>query len=188
MATADTNTHIFLNKNLHSNDGRFEDIFPQSWCGTPMKELLSKPLVVNSDFLSLAPECAGLVSELLETHSTTARLALTGRLNYALKLLLASLNGLLTKEQEALLTTEQKPAMYVDEAFSPDNEILCNYCLSLTEILLSCTVDESNQKNILGLLFELVNYLCDSLTTPRFYNSAEGLHYLGDDSLVLNDL
>lgn len=188
MAIADSNTHMFLNKNSPSKDGRFDDFFPQSWCGTPMKELLSNPLVNNSDFLSLVPKCAELVAELLEAHSTTARLALTGRLNYALKLLLASLNGLLTKEQEEFLTIEKKAVIQTDEAFSPDNDTLCEYCLSLTETLLSGAIDEINQKNILGLLFELVNYLCESLTTPRFYNSAEGLRYLYNDSLVQNGL
>ncbi|EGT5683800.1 hypothetical protein ACI49Z_000111 [Cronobacter turicensis] len=146
------------------------DIFPQAWCGVPMDELLCEPLHFKTSFLALAPACSRLVAELLETHSTTARLALAGRLMLALSLLRAGLSDDLTDAEREALTTDQPPAA-VTENFMPEPDILCDYCRTLTDVLLSRTLTAPGEKVVAGLLFELVNYLADTLTAPRFYRS-----------------
>ncbi|EPN1622087.1 hypothetical protein ACTV1I_004472 [Cronobacter dublinensis] len=146
------------------------DIFPQAWCGVPMDELLCEPLHFKAGFLALAPACSRLVAELLETHSTAARLALAGRLTLALSLLRDDLPHPLTDAEREALTADQPPAA-VTENFMPEPDILCDYCRMLTEVLLSRTLTAPGEKVVAGLLFELVNYLADTLTAPRFYRS-----------------
>ncbi|ELQ6133076.1 hypothetical protein ACI0YT_001285 [Cronobacter dublinensis] len=163
---------------------QFNDVFPQSWCGIPMKELLTKPLRDDFDFLELAPTCTELVAEILETHSTTARLALAGRLSLALSSLMHHLDGELTKEQQEKLTIKERPVNKSIDYFSYDTDAVCTYCITLNNLLLSKTLNASNEKNIACLLFELVNILSENLISARYYDSAEGLRYVCDDSLV----
>ncbi|WP_146145016.1 hypothetical protein [Siccibacter turicensis] len=148
------------------------DVFPHAWCGVSMDELLCEPLHFKASFLALAPACSRLVAELLETHSTAARLALAGRLMLALSLLREDLPHPLTDAEREALTADQPPAA-VSEDFMPEPDILCDYCRTLTEILLSRTQTVPGEKVVAGLLFELVNYLADTLTAPRFYRSPE---------------
>ncbi|ELY7391618.1 hypothetical protein SOJ80_001812 [Cronobacter universalis] len=159
------------------------DIFPQAWCGVPMDELLCEPLHFKASFLALAPACSRLVAELLETHSTTARLALAGRLMLVLSLLRGDLSHPLNDAERVALTTDQPPAA-VTENFMPEPDILCDYCRTLTEILLSRTLTTPGEKVVAGLLFELVNYLADTLTAPRFYRAPEAERCAHDGSVA----
>ncbi|WP_313667958.1 hypothetical protein [Atlantibacter sp.] len=144
--------------------------------------LLTRPLN-GGDLLTLAPVCAELVAWLLETPDTTTRLALAGRLVLALSLLRDGLNTPLTQAQRDALTTRE-PSAVAQVEFVPESEMLCDYCHTLTGVLLSRTLTAAGDSMIAGLLFELVNHLADSLTAPRFYHAADGLRYLDDGSRV----
>ncbi|EOV9570220.1 hypothetical protein ACN5LI_001840 [Cronobacter turicensis] len=166
------------------HDAHFIDEYPQAWCGVVLRDLLSGSLRSDNDFLALAPACSLLVAELLETHNTTARLALAGRLAYALRLLKEAIKGELTPEQIEELTADERPATSVTPgAFDPENGNLCDYCRVLTEILIARTVSEPEEKIIAGLLFELVNLLFENLTAPRFYRSPEGIRSVWDGEI-----
>lgn len=144
--------------------------------------LLTCPLN-GGDLLTLAPVCAELVAWLLETPDDTVRLALTGRLSLALSLLHDELEKPLTAAQRNALSTEQRQDKQPVGCFT-ESELTCNYCRTLTEILLRRACAGISETLIAGLLFELVNHLSDSLTAPRFYRAADGLRYLDDGSRV----
>lgn len=160
----------------------FQDIFPPEFGDIPVEVLLSRPLYSGLDFLALAPVCVELAAELLETRSTAARLALAGRLMLALSLLRDDLKRPLTDAQRDALTAERRPSALREE-FAPEPETLCDYCHTLTGIQLSRTLAAPGEKVAAGLLFELVNFLADSLTAPRFFRSPDGLRCIDDGSL-----
>ncbi|XES85352.1 hypothetical protein ACBV55_05655 [Franconibacter pulveris] len=164
----------------------FQDIFPPEFGEIPVEVLLSRPLHGGLDFLALAPACAELVAELLETRSTTARLALAGRLMLAVGLLKAATQGELTEQQRDALTVDAHPgeaATDHEPVFESESDTLADYCHLLAVVLLSRTLAPQQEKTIAGLLFELVNFLRDSLTAPRFFRSPDGLRCIDDGSL-----
>ncbi|MBL7637996.1 hypothetical protein [Atlantibacter hermannii] len=141
---------------------------------TSVETLLTRPIHYGLDFMALAHCCSALVAELLENDDPTSRLALAGRLALSLSLMRHVLNDDLTPEQCETLTVAQKPQAAVEPLYS-EPELLVEYCHSLTQVLLSGAVRAEPLSHLSGLLFELVNQLCDTLTAPRFYRSAEGL-------------
>lgn len=141
---------------------------------TSVETLLTRPIHYGLDFMALAHCSSALVAELLENDNPTSRLALAGRLALSLSLMRHVLNDDLTPEQCEALTVAQKPEAAAEPLYS-EPELLVEYCHSLTLVLLSGVVRAEPLSHLSGLLFELVNQLSDTLTTPRFYRSAEGL-------------
>lgn len=118
--------------------------------------------------------------------SVPLHLALAGRLMLTVSLLKESTRGELTEPQRNALTVDTHPgdaAENLEPVFESESDTLADYCHLLAVVLLSRTLAPHQDKTIAGLLFELVNFLKESLTAPRFFRSPDGLRCIDDGSL-----
>ncbi|WP_413725058.1 hypothetical protein [Sodalis sp. RH16] len=71
------------------------------------------------------------------------------------------------------LTVDEPPSS--SPRFEPESDLLCEYCQVLVRLLTDRTISQDMEPTIIGLLFELVNYLADELRAPRWIRTADGV-------------
>lgn len=141
-------------------------------------DLLSVPFNATTDFTVLADYCARFAETLIETDDPALRLALCGRLHAALALLQPTLNDPIPPHLIDSLTVDTlppEPPYFVSE---PD--ALCEYCLTLLQLLLARPAEPKTEQTLTGLLCELVWYFTEGLKAPRWLRTADGVKFIAE--------
>ncbi|MEW7311383.1 hypothetical protein AB1E22_01390 [Buttiauxella gaviniae] len=164
MAIADSNTTV-----------RPEITDNQSVIAGNIATLLKIPLGATHDLFQVLDICQRYTDELIEVHNHAEYIALCGRLLAGLNVLKVVLKTPLPKHLIKQLTVKEGSADEYRSPLSTDSETICEYCSSLTMLLLNQQVTPEQQEHITGLLFELLSVLAEDLTAPRFIRTSMGL-------------
>ncbi|ECI6407083.1 hypothetical protein RM843_003647 [Salmonella enterica] len=139
-------------------------------------DLLFVPFNAATDFTDLADYCARFAETLIETDDPALRLALCGRLHACLALLQPTLNDPIPPHLIESLTVDTLPAS--SPRFDPEPDLLCEYCLTLEQILTEKTLPPKTEQTLTGLLCELVWYFAATLKAPRWLRTADGVKFI----------
>ncbi|WP_425482151.1 hypothetical protein [Budvicia diplopodorum] len=140
--------------------------------------LLTLAFDASDDFTQLAGYCERLVENLVECHSLPERLALCSRLTAMLTLLQPALAKPIPRRLIESLTVDDIPE--TSPCFEPETELLCDYCLTLAQLLSGRTFVPEMEQTLNGLLFELVCYFADELRMPRFVRTVAGVKLIDE--------
>lgn len=145
---------------------------------TPTYPLLTIPFSADTDFTVLADHCERLADALMESHHSGERQTLCYRLGDCLNLLSSTLNDPVPPHLIERFTIDQLPNK--SPVFEPDSELLCGYCLTLAKLLCKHTFNTDEEKQLTGLLFELVHYFTDDLRTPRWIRTVDDVKFIDE--------
>ncbi|EAB8450153.1 hypothetical protein DOR32_09230 [Salmonella enterica subsp. enterica serovar Matadi] len=147
---------------------------------TPIQShpLLSVPFNAATDFTTLADYCDRFTAALIETDDPALRLALCGRLSACLTLLRPTLNDPIPPHLVESLTTDTLPAS--STCFDPGSELLCDYSLTLAQLLTGRALLPGMEQTLTGLLCELVWCFAAELKAPRWIRTADGVKFIDE--------
>ncbi|RNM19125.1 hypothetical protein EFS38_19080 [Dickeya undicola] len=140
---------------------------------TQTHPLLTVPFSAATDFTALAGHCEHFAETLIESDDPAQRLALCARLTAGLALLRPTLNQPIPPHLIESLTVDTLPA--VSPCFDPDSELLCDYCLTLAQLLSGRELSLEMEQTLTGLLAELVWLFAAELKAPRWIRTADGV-------------
>ncbi|WP_182937429.1 hypothetical protein [Klebsiella quasipneumoniae] len=141
--------------------------------------LLAVPFNATTDFTILADHCENFADTLIESDDPALRLALCGRLAACLSLLRPTLNDpILPPHLIESLTTNTLPAS--STCFEPGSELLCDYSLTLAQLLTGRALLPKMEQTLTGLLCELVWCFAAELKTPRWIRTADGVKFIDE--------
>lgn len=149
---------------------------PMATIPTQTHPLLSVPFNAATDFTVLADHCDRFAEALLESGDPTLRLALCGRLVAGLSLLRPTLNDPIPPHLIESLTVDTLPASY--PCFEPGSELLCDYSLTLAQLLTGRALLPKMEQTLAGLLCELVWYFAAELKAPRWLHTSDGVKFI----------
>ena len=132
----------------------------------------------QTDFTVLANYCERFADALIESHHSGERRSLSYHLADCLNLLHPTLNDPIPPDLIEYFTVDQLPSK--SPAFEPESELLCSYCLTLAQLLSKHTFTADEEKQLTGLLFELVCYFADELRAPRWIRTADGVKLIDE--------
>ncbi|WP_279205495.1 hypothetical protein [Obesumbacterium proteus] len=132
----------------------------------------------QTDFTVLADHCEHFADALIESHHSGEKQALCCRLADCLNLLHPTLNDPIPPVLIEYFTVDQLPNK--TPVFEPESELLCGYCLTLAQLLSKHTFTADEEKQLTGLLFDLVCYFADELRTPRWIRTADGVKFIDE--------
>ncbi|CND06168.1 hypothetical protein [Yersinia pseudotuberculosis] len=139
--------------------------------------LLTLSFNADTDFIVLANYCERFADALMESHHSDERLALCYRLVDCLNLLHPTLNDSIPPHLIEYFTVDQLPNK---PTFEPESELLCGYCLTLAQLQSKHIFTADAEKQLTGLLFELVSYFADDLRSPRWIRTADGVTFIDE--------
>ncbi|HCL5254318.1 TPA: hypothetical protein N2G30_004550 [Salmonella enterica] len=143
---------------------------------TQIHPLLAVPFNAATDFTVLASHCENFAEILIESNDPALRLALCGRLAACLALLRPTLNDPIPPHLTESLTVDTPP---VDmPRFVPDAELLCDYSLTLAQLLIGQGMLPKMEQTLTGLLCELVWYFASEMKAPRWLHTADGVKFI----------
>ena len=140
--------------------------------------LLAVPINATTDFTILADHCENFADILIESDDPALRLALCGRLAACLSLLRPTLNDPIPPHLIESLTTDTLPAS--STCFEPGSELLCDYSLTLAQLLTGRALLPKMEQTLTGLLCELVWCFAAELKTPRWIRTADGVKFIDE--------
>ncbi|EJU8567141.1 hypothetical protein N5V91_002387 [Salmonella enterica] len=140
--------------------------------------LLSVPFNATTDFTVLATHCENFAETLMESDDPALRLALCGRLAACLSLLRPTLNDPIPPHLIESLTVDFLPATH--PRFEPGSELLCDYSLTLVQLLTGRALLPKMERTLTGLLCELVWYFAAELNAPRWLRTADGVKFIDE--------
>ncbi|EOK1146685.1 hypothetical protein [Klebsiella pneumoniae] len=140
--------------------------------------LLAVPFNAATDFTVLASHCENFAETLIESDDPALRLALCGRLAACLSLLRPTLNDPIPPHLIESLTVDTLPASY--PRFEPGSELLCDYSLTLAQLLTGRALLPKMERTLNGLLCELVWYFAAELKAPRWLRTADGVKFIDE--------
>lgn len=140
--------------------------------------LLAVPFNAATDFTVLVEHCDRFAETLIESDDPTLRLALCGRLAACLSLLRPTLNDPIPPHLIESLTVDFLPAN--PPRFEPGSELLCDYSLTLAQLLTGRALLPKMERTLTGLLCELVWYFSAELKAPRWLRTADGVKFIDE--------
>lgn len=130
-----------------------------------MHNLITAPIPASADLFQVADLCTAFAAELVESKDVTQRLALSGRLSYALTALRLLCDADLPAHLKEQLTVDELPTPCVPDCWI-DSWLLVEYAQSLTQALLSCALPYTVTVHLTGLLHDLIILMADYLKQP----------------------
>ncbi len=127
------------------------------------------------DYVDFAQTLEVLSDLLIDTKNSAERPAVCRAIGAYLHALEKQLQAPLSLAHQEALTTDSLPPL-PDAPFAPGEELLREYCVALNTLLLDNRLEESMAKTLTGLLYELLGYLVEELTTPCFLRGDEQTH------------
>ncbi|MCG8156470.1 hypothetical protein JMY81_15185 [Brenneria goodwinii] len=146
---------------------------------TQTHPLLTVPFSAATDFTVLADHCENFAETLIESDDPSLRLALCGRLAAGLALLKPGLSDPIPPHLIDSLTVDTLPTN--SPRFSPDADTLCDYCFTLTQLLLCRMFPPQEEEQLRWLLAELVDYFAAELKAPRWIRTADGVKCINEE-------
>lgn len=143
--------------------------------------LLTVPFSATTDFTLLADHCEQFVETLIESDDPALKMALCGRLNACLSVLEPTLLDPVPAHLVDSLTVNSLPVR--TPRFDPDCTQLCRYCLTLTHLLAEQGLSPETERQLSGLLYDLINYFTAEMKAPRWVRTADGVRCIEDEAL-----
>lgn len=143
---------------------------------TQTHPLLSIPFNADTDFTVLADCCEKLAGAQAESGDPALKIALCGQLAAALALLKPGLCDPVPPHLIDSLTVDTLPK--TSPCFAPDADTLCDYCLTLTQLLLCRMFPPQTEEQLFWLLSELVDYFAAEMKAPRWLLTASGVKFI----------
>lgn len=140
--------------------------------------LLAVPFNATTDFTVLASYCEIFAETLIESDDPMLRLALCGRLAACLALLRPTLNDPIPPHLIESLTTDTLPVS--PTCFEPGSESLCDYSLTLAQLLMGRALLPKMEQTLTGLMCELVWCFAAELRAPRWIRTADGVKFIDE--------
>mgnify|MGYP006880513398 CR=1 FL=1 len=140
--------------------------------------LLSFPFNADTDFTVLADHCEKCADTQAECYDPVLKMALCGRLAAGLALLKPGLRDPIPPHLIDSLTVDTLPTN--SPHFAPDADTLCDYCFTLTQLLLCRMFPPQAEEQLRWLLAELVDYFASELKAPRWIRTADGVKYIDE--------
>lgn len=100
--------------------------------------LLVIPFSAATNFTTLADYCEHFAETIIECHDLALKMAPCGRLSTCLALLRPTLGEPIPPHLIDRFTVDVLPDVLPE--FTPDADLLCDYCLALAQVLLTVTV------------------------------------------------
>ncbi|MCW2481335.1 hypothetical protein [Candidatus Symbiopectobacterium sp. NZEC135] len=147
---------------------------------TQTYSLLNTPFSATTDFTVLADHCERFADTLIESDAPALKLALCGRLAACLALLKSTLNAPVPPHLIESLTVDSVPA--TRSYFEPDTESLCDYCITLAQLVTQRSLSLEEERTLIGLLAELIWLFCAELKAPRWVRTENGVESIGINS------
>lgn len=139
-------------------------ILPPSVCVSPAAE---------ADFVAVALGCEQLSASALEMEDMSAQRVVYRELNSLLSRLLPVLNEPIPQSCQTHFIVDKLPD--TPPALESDGDLLCEYCLALSELLAGGKMSLAIEENLQGLLAELTRFLSDTIAAPRWLRTPGGL-------------
>ncbi len=111
----------------------------------------SIPFSAATNFTTLADYCEHFAETIIECHDLALKMAPCGR----------------------LIPVDVLPDVLPE--FTPDADLLCDYCLALAQVLLGRSLLPETETTLTGLLCDLVWYFADGLKAPRWIRTTDGV-------------
>lgn len=131
---------------------------------------------VEADFVAAAAHCERLAVTAQEAENMAEQRELYRRLNSGLSQLLPVLNEPIADADRGAFIVDTPPAS--SPALDCDSDLLCEYCLALSELLAAGRMPISVEETLQGLLSDLIRLLTDTIAAPRWLRTAQGLQPL----------
>ncbi|EMN5859885.1 hypothetical protein [Pluralibacter gergoviae] len=131
---------------------------------------------VEADFVTAAAHCERLAVTAQETENMATQRELYQLLNSGLNQLLPVLNEPIPDADREAFTVDTLPAS--SPMLDCDSDLLCEYCLALSELLGGGRMSVSVEEALQGLLSDLIRLLTDHIAAPRWLRTAEGVQPL----------
>ena len=128
--------------------------------------LLVIPFSAVTNFTTLADYCEHFAETIIECHDLALKMAPCGRLSTCLALLRPTLGEPIPPHLIDRFTVDVLPDVLPE--FTPDADLLCDYCLALAQVLLGRSLLPETETTLTGLLCDLVWYFADGLKAPRW--------------------
>lgn len=145
---------------------------------TQTHPLLSISFNAAMDFTVLAEHCKQFAETLIESDDPALRLALCGRLVACLSLPRPTLIDPIPPHLVESLTTDTLPASSTH--FDPGSELLCDYSLTLAQLLTGRALLPKMEQTLTGLLCELVWCFAAELKAPRWVLTTDGVKFIDE--------
>lgn len=135
------------------------------FCSDNYNEFIAAPLPTSGDLFVVADFCAALVSCLVESDNNFVKFKLCERLTQALKRLQELCAEDLPDHLIEKLTTKNLEPLNVPDCWQ-DTDMLVTYSQALAQALSKCAMPTSINRELTGLLHDLIYLLVDYLMTP----------------------
>ena len=145
---------------------------------TQTHPLLIVPFSAATDFTTLAELGEHFADTLTESGDPTLKMALCGRLVACFALLRSTLNNPVPPHIKERLTVDTLPATPL--CFEPDSEQLCDYCVALSQLLMSQVLPPETEKTLTDLLAELAGHFAAELNASRWVRTENGIKEIGE--------
>lgn len=133
----------------------------------------SIPFSAATNFTTLADYCEHFAETIIECHDLALKMAPCGRLSTCLTLLRPTLGEPIPPHLIDRFTVDVLPDVLPE--FTPDADLLCDYCLALAQVLLGRSLLPETETTLTGLLCDLVWYFADGLKAPRWIRTTDGV-------------
>jgi len=138
--------------------------------------LLFTELELSPDFVDVATQCEELAASARESEHLETQHELYERLHACLAQLQPTLLDPIPDDRIAEFTVNVLPDH--PPAMETESELLCEYCLALSQLLSGKPLSISIEETLQGLLYELTCFLSDTILAPRWINTPQGLKTL----------
>ncbi|KEM92531.1 hypothetical protein [Escherichia coli] len=135
--------------------------------------LLVIPFSAVTNFTTLADYCEHFAETIIECHDLALKMAPCGRLSPCLALLRPTLGEPIPPHLIDRFSVDVLPDVLPE--FTPDADLLCDYCLALAQVLLGRSLLPETETTLTGLLCDLVWYFADGLKAPRWIRTTDGV-------------
>lgn len=135
--------------------------------------LLVIPFSAVTNFTTLADYCEHFAETIIECHDLALKMAPCGRLSTCLALLRPTLGEPIPPHLIDRFSVDVLPDVLPE--FTPDADLLCDYCLALAQVLLGRSLLSETETTLTGLLCDLVWYFADGLKAPRWIRTTDGV-------------
>lgn len=131
---------------------------------------------LEEDFIAAAARCERLGVAAQDTENMAAQREIYRQLGEHLSHLLPILNEPIPPACQESFTVETRPA--VSPTLNCDSDLLCEYCIALSELLAQGRMPISIEDTLQGLLSDLLRLQTDIISAPRWLRTPDGLEAL----------
>lgn len=127
----------------------------------------------HEDFVAAAAHCEQLALTAQDTENMMTQRELYRQLNECLSQLLPVLNDPIPQGSRDAFIVDTLPA--VPPNLDCDSDLLCDYCLALSELLAEGRMPLSIEETLQALLSDLIRLLAETIAAPRWLRTPDGL-------------